>query len=709
MLNKYLQLKKELIDASESYYYSSNEPIMTDAQYDQKFLELQAIEKEHPEWVAPDSPTQSPGVSIKKQTKFNTAKHSHPMLSLKTETDYSEQGAVAFDVRIKVALDMVNVDYYVEPKFDGLGLDLKYVKGKLVQALTRGDGEYGEDLTANAMMISDIPKTLKQYDDYKSPPELLIVRGEVLMFKEVFVELNRQKVLNDEKEYSNTRNAAAGAMRQLDPLKTKERKLNFYTYQLVEIKGYCEDLPTHNHQLNLLNELGLPICRDNSFIYNLDQLIKYHDSVNKFRASLPYDIDGVVYKVNDLKLQKKLGFSGREPKWAVAHKFAAEEKITRLLAIDIQVGRTGKLTPVARLQPVFVGGVIVTNVTLHNENEIIKKDLNIGDMVIVRRAGDVIPEIVGVASSDNTSKKIPFKMPDHCPVCNSPTFREEGEVDYRCIGTLVCSAQKKYTILHFIQKGAVEIKGVGESLIDQLLEKGCIYNIADLYNLGLMSINNTLSVSNYEDLIKTLPLTKKHQLALDTLMKLDRMGSKNAENIYRSIHESKHTTLKKFIYGLGIRHAGEGTAKRLVEHYGSLEKIMSATKDDLMSVKDIGPIVGTSVYNFFNDPANINVIKLLKLSGIYWDDEIKNIAPNEYCGLNIVLTGTFSTMSREIVKAKLEVLGANITGSVGKSTNLVIAGPGAGSKLTNALKLGIRIINESELIESLKDLTFHHF
>ena len=706
MLNEYLSLKKQLIDASESYYYSANEPIMIDSQYDEKFLQLQAIEKEHPEWITLDSPTQSPGASIQKQKKFNTAKHSHPMLSLKTETDFTEQGAISFLNRIKELTSQDNIIFYCEPKFDGLGIDLKYVNGKLVQALTRGDGETGEDVTANVRMISDIPKVLSVY--YDNPqPELLIVRGEILMFKEVFRELNELRKALDQKEYSNTRNAAAGAVRQLDPLKTKERKLNFFAYALIEIKNYTLSQASHTKQMMLLEKFGFPICNINWLIWREEyarNLIDYHPYINSIRHQLPYDIDGVVYKVDDLELQKKLGFSGREPKWAVAHKFAAEEKVTKLLAIDIQVGRTGKLTPVARLQPVFVGGVTVTNVTLHNESEVIKKDLYVGDMVTVRRAGDVIPEIVRMTSSDDTSKKIPFKMPDHCPVCQSPTIREEGEIDHRCTGTLICPAQRKYSILHFIQKGAVEIKGVGESIIDQLLEKGYIHNVVDLYNLGLMSINTKFSVSDYNDSIKTLSVIKKHQLALDTLMRLDRMGPKNAENIYKAIHESKHTTLKKFIYGLGIRHAGEGTAKRLVNHYGSLEKIMSATKEDLISIKDIGLIVGASVYNFFNNPINVETINLLKLSGIHWDEEFKNIQPSKYCGLNIVLTGSFINVSREQLKTALEKLGANVTGSVSKNTNLVIAGPGAGQKLKDAQKYNIKTIDELTITNDLKEI-----
>lgn len=716
MLNhdQYIALVKELNKASESYYYST--PIMTDATFDEKFIQLSEIENEHPNWIDPYSPTHSVGAAVCESKGFKKVLHSHPMLSLKTETDYTEQGAIAFDKRVKGELGVDYVEYFLEHKYDGLGLDLKYVDGKLVQALTRGDGEVGEDVTENAKMIDDIPNKLTPLSG--SIPSLLVVRGEVVMRKDVMADLNIQRLLKGEKEYVNTRNAAAGAIRQLDPNETKKRKLNFFVYSLVEIVGMWEDLPNHNLQLNALSILGFNQNENNWHIWRdhrgeHHKLVDYHPHTVKYRHLLPYDIDGVVYKVNSIEQQKKLGFSGREPKWALAHKFPAEEKETIVLAIDVQVGRTGKLTPVARLQPVFVGGCFVTNVTLHNESEIHRKDIRVGDTVIVRRAGDVIPEIVGpINFESNKSRQNLFYMPEQCPVCNSLTHREESEADHRCTGGLICIAQTKASIAHFTQRKAVEVSGLGESLIEQLVDKGLVKNIVELYALGVTA---WLSPSVLKKEVDQLGPIECKRLMIEKLMGLDKMALKSATNLAQAIEASKQTTLRKFLFGLGIRHAGEGTAKRLVNHFGPLDKIMSASMEDLLAVKDIGPIVANSVYTFFRNEQNQLLINRLIVLGITWPDVVPKensetvINPRTFAGLNIVLTGTLKTMTREEAAARLETLGANITSSVTKDTDVLIAGPGAGSKLAKAEKLGIKIIDEETMINSLKGLTFTFF
>jgi len=696
MTDKYNSLIEELKQAAEAYYYAEK-LIMSDWQYDEKYIELQEIEKAHPEWIRPDSPTQSPGAVLKTHKVFKSVKHSHPMLSLKTETDFTPVGAYAFNDRVIALLNSKDtVEYVAELKFDGLGVDLRYENGNLVQALTRGDGVTGEDVTENVKMIRCIPKHIFSNDN-SDTPKLLIVRGEVYMSKDSFKCLNELQIKESKPSYINPRNAAAGALRVLDPMVTFKRNLSFFVYTLIDSD---KKFKTHFDSLSyLLNYLNFPVCTHTKICKGPAELAQFHKQVELDRSELPFEIDGVVYKVNDLELQNKLGFISREPKWAVAHKFPAQEKETKLLAIDIQVGRTGKLTPVARLEPVFVGGATITNVTLHNESEVIRKNLHVGDTVIVRRAGDVIPEITGSINPDNTVPD--FKMPSTCPACGSLTSKEEEEADYRCTGALICPAQIKYSILHFIQKSAVEIKGVGESLIDQLLQRGIISNIVDIYNLGVSQLCLKEKIT-YDQAVKTLSSIKRHQLALDTLMQLDRMGLRSAENIIRAINESKQTTLRKFLFGLGIRHAGEGTAKRLVEHFTTLENIINASKEQLISVKDIGDIVGSSVYSFFHNTDNLETISRLRNIGIYWNDETE-IKQNLFSNLNIVLTGSFETMSRQELKDKLISLGATVQSSVGKNTQLVIAGENAGSKLTDAMKLNIKVIKEKTLNEYLNN------
>jgi len=698
MLDKYNTLKNELKKAAENYYYS-DKLLMSDYDYDEKFHELQNMEAKWPEFTAEDSPTLNPGADISKQKMFISKKHSHPMLSLKTETDHTVAGAHSFVCRIMAELNTQNpIEYVTEPKFDGLGISLLYENGALVQALTRGDGEYGEDVTENVKMVSDVPKFLWQIGDEKVP-HVLIVRGEIYMSKESFIELNNEQVKIQAKPYVNTRNAAAGALRVLDPMVTYKRKLGFFAYTLVDVtKGFGK--ATHYDSLMYLKQYGFPICGYIERHWSAEALADYHQRMETIRPTLPYDIDGVVYKVNSLDLQYKLGYISREPKWAVAHKYPAEEKTTEVLAIDIQVGRTGKLTPVARLKPVFVGGATITNVTLHNESEIHRKGIRVGDTVLVRRAGDVIPEIVESIARD-PNNTVPFIMPTKCPVCGSDAVKEAGEADYRCTGGLVCPAQLKASIIHFTQKGAVEVKGLGESLIDYLVDNKIVNNIVDIYSLGAWKLATEEKI-DFEKTISMSP-TKLQQLALDTLLNVDRLGEKSANNILKAISDSKVTTLKKFIIGLGIRHANEGTAKRLVNHFGTLDKIMNATEAELMSVKDIGPIVAKSVFTFFRQQANRDVIRRLMFLGITWEESVCEIKANPYKGLNIVLTGSFATTRQEL-KNKLESLGANMASSVGKSTQLVIAGPGAGSKLADANRLGIKVIDEKTLMETLNSL-----
>lgn len=669
---RYITLLDELRVANESYYYAR--PVMTDYEYDTKYIKLQELEKRYPEIISVDSPTQRPGVSPKVQKTFTTAKHSHPMLSLKTETDYSATGAHLFHSRILEQLDTDEaIEYCAELKFDGLGVSLRYENGNLVQALTRGDGEYGEDITENVKMIRCIPKILLTPTG-DIPTGALVVRGEIYMGKESFANLNREQASKGEKLYSNPRNAAAGSVRVLDPSVTFSRNLSFYAYTLVQSDKV---FTTHYESLMYLQSLCFPVCEYTELYRGVEGLVYFHDKVAVLRESLDVEIDGVVYKVNDLELQDKLGYISREPKWAVAHKYPAQEKQTKLLAIDIQVGRTGKLTPVARLEPIFVGGVTVTSVTLHNEDETIRKDIRVGDIVIVRRAGDVIPEIS--ESLPTTEKRGPeFSMPKICPVCGSPTVKEVEEADYRCTGGMKCSAQVKGGIMHFIQRSAMNIKGLGESMIDQLLLLGLIKNPVDLYKL-----------------------LEHREQSIQILSRIEGMGNKSATKILDAIEQSKETTLEKFLFALGIRYAGQGTAKRLVEHFKILEGITSATLVDILSVRDIGPTVGNSVYTYFQDKSNLSVIKSLQTLGVHWQKK-EVLHDNYFSGKNIVITGTLFSMTRDMLKTRLEALGAIISDSVGKRTDLVIAGPKAGSKLMHATTLNIPIIDETTLLEKLK-------
>jgi DNA ligase (NAD+) len=662
-------------------YYVLDEPTIPDAEYDKLFVELQNLESTHPELRLPDSPTQR--VGGKAMAEFATVKHVVPMLSIRTETDTEASGAESFDTRIRKELGLndsdAEVEYVAELKFDGLAMSLRYEKGVLVQAATRGDGEYGEDVTHNIRTIGQIPLKLPA-----TAPDVLEVRGEVYMRRDDFDALNerqRSKIaagVKGEKTFVNPRNAAAGAVRQLDPAIAAQRPLSFFAYGVGAVSGIDSNAApwkTHFELLETLKKWGFPVQAAVSIASGAMQLTAFHQKINNERDSLPFDIDGVVYKVNSLALQQKLGFVSREPRWAVAHKYPAQEQLTTVLAIEVQVGRTGKLTPVAKLAPVFVGGVTVTNATLHNEDEARRKDVRVGDTVIVRRAGDVIPEVVSVLLEKRQSDAPIFTMPHVCPVCDSVAVREEGEADYRCTGGLFCSAQRKQAILHFAQKRAVEVDGLGEKLVDQMVEAGIVRTLPDLYNLGLT-----------------------------TLSQLDRMADKSAQNILIALQNSKQTTLPRFLYGLGIRHVGEATAKALVKHFGKLDSIMNASLDQLTQVADVGPIVALSLRTFFDQAHNREVVEQLRACGITWaEGEPSRLAMLALTGKTFVITGTLPTLGREELKEMLETAGGKVAGSVSKKTHYLVAGSDAGSKLDKARELEITILDEAGVLALLND------
>ncbi|HPH12796.1 MAG TPA: NAD-dependent DNA ligase LigA [Burkholderiaceae bacterium] len=660
-------------------YYVLDEPQVPDAEYDRLFRELQAIEDAHPELITPDSPTQR--VGGKPLDAFASVRHAVPMLSIRTETDTEASGAQNFDARVRRELglgeDAPLVEYVAEPKFDGLAMNLRYVRGVLVQAATRGDGETGEDVTQNIRTVGQIPLRLPS-----DAPPVLEVRGEVYMRRDDFEALNerqREKIaqgMKGEKTFVNPRNAAAGAVRQLDPAIAAQRPLSFFAYGLGEITPAEQggpDFKTHFEMLGTLKSWGFPVSALVNIARGATELIAYHQRVGQQRDSLGFDIDGVVYKVNSTALQRQMGFVTREPRWAVAHKYPAQEQLTTVLGIEVQVGRTGKLTPVAKLAPVFVGGVTVTNATLHNEDEARRKDVRVGDTVIVRRAGDVIPEVVSVLIDKRVADASVFTMPRECPVCGSAAVREEGEADYRCTGGLFCSAQRKQAILHFAQRRAVEVEGLGDKLVDQLVDADIIKTLPDLYRLGFAS-----------------------------LAALDRMADKSAQNIVDALEKSKRTTLPRFLFGLGIRHIGEATAKALASHFGKLDVIMDATPEQLLEVADVGPIVAQSLRTFFDQPHNREVVEQLRACGVTWEEgEPAAITPKSLAGKTFVITGTLPTLSRDEAKDMLEAAGAKVAGSVSKKTSYVLAGAEAGSKLDKALELGVAVIDEAGLKEML--------
>ncbi|WP_374521460.1 NAD-dependent DNA ligase LigA [Hydrogenophaga sp.] len=664
-------------------YYTLDAPEIPDAEYDRLFRELQAIEAAHPELLTPDSPTQRVGGAVLKS--LPSVRHAVPMLSIRTETDTEATGAAAFDGRIRRELGLAEgdgpVEYVAELKFDGLAMSLRYERGVLVQAATRGDGESGEDVTHNVRTIGQIPLRIDGAAATAGDPvpAVLEVRGEVYMRRDDFEALNerqRQKIAagaKGEKTFVNPRNAAAGAVRQLDSGIAAQRPLSFFAYGLGEVVGDQRAPDTQFGWLMRLKAWGFPVAEQTAVCRGADELVAFHQRIGAQRDQLPYDIDGVVYKVNSLALQQQLGFVTREPRWAVAHKYPAQEQLTTVLAIDVQVGRTGKLTPVAKLAPVFVGGVTVTNATLHNEDEARRKDVRVGDTVIVRRAGDVIPEVVSVLLDKREGEPPVFTMPHECPVCGSAAVREEGEVDYRCTGGLFCAAQRKQAILHYAQRRAVDIEGLGDKLVEQLVDAGVVNTLPDLYKLGFTA-----------------------------LASLERMADKSAQNVLDALAKSKTTTLPRFLFGLGIRHVGEATAKDLARHFGSLDRLLDASVDELLQVNDVGPVVAQSIRTFFDQPHNREVVEQLRAAGVSWPEgEPAERAPQPLLGKTFVLTGTFPTLKRDEAKAMLEAAGAKVAGSVSKKTDYVVAGEEAGSKLDKAQELGVAVIDEAQMLALL--------
>ena len=672
-------------------YYVQDAPTVPDAEYDRAYRELQALEAAHPGLITPYSPTQRVIGAV--MDGLAPVRHAVPMLSIHTETDTEATGAQAFDARVRRELGLSDADpaieYVAEPKFDGLAMSLRYENGRLVQAATRGDGEVGEDVTHNVRTIRQIPLTLPE-----GVPPLLEVRGEVYMRRADFDALNERQREQGGKTFVNPRNAAAGAVRQLDSGITAQRPLSFFAYGLGAITPPAEGGPvfrTHYEMLQTLKSWGFPVAAQVQIAVGASELVAFHQQVGASRDALPYDIDGVVYKVNSLQLQRDLGFKTREPRWAVAHKYPAQEMATRIEGIDVQVGRTGKLTPVARLAPVFVGGVTVTNATLHNLFEIRKKGVRVGDQVIVRRAGDVIPEVVGVmppegaglalgrpggiAVPGHRTVYVPnFKMPKTCPVCGSDVVREKGEANHRCTGGLFCPAQRKEAILHFAARRAMDIEGLGDKLVDQLVDANVIRTLPDLYRLGLTS-----------------------------LIALDRMAEKSAQNVLAALEKSKQTTLPRFLFGLGLRHVGEATAKDLARHFGTLDAIMDASVEQLLQVPDVGPVVARSLHTFFQQPHNREVVEQLRACGVTWPEGAPaERAPQVLAGKTVVLTGTLPTLSRDAAKDMLEAAGAKVAGSVSKKTSYVVAGEDAGSKLARAQELGVPVLDEAGMLALLQ-------
>jgi DNA ligase (NAD+) len=673
---------REQLNRHAHRYYVLDEPTIPDAEYDKLFQELQAIEAAHPELLTPDSPTQRVLGTV--LDGFAVVRHTVPMLSIRTETDTEASGAVTFDARVRRELELGEsappVEYAAELKFDGLAINLRYEHGVLVQAATRGDGEKGEDVTQNIRTIGQIPLRL-----IGVAAPVLEVRGEVYMRRADFDAMNeRQRELiaqgaKNEKTFVNPRNAAAGAVRQLDPAIAARRPLSFFAYGLGDVQGWAVPA-THSALLDAIAAMGLPVCGDRAVVRGAEGLVAFHRAMGEKRDALPFDIDGVVYKVNSLALQQRLGFVSREPRWAVAHKYPAQEQMTTVRGIEIQVGRTGKLTPVAKLAPVFVGGTTVSNATLHNEDETRRKDVRIGDTVIVRRAGDVIPEVVGVVLERRPADAgEPFdlykRLDGKCPICGSAITREEGEVDWRCSGGLFCPAQRKQAILHFAQRRALDIEGLGDKLVDQLVDGGLIRTLPELYTLGLAKLSE-----------------------------LERMGEKSAVNLLAGLQASKRTTLARFLYGLGIRHVGETTAKDLAKHFGGIDRVMNASLEQLLEVNDVGPVVAQSIRTFFDQPHNREVVEQLRAAGLAWEENdgtALDAAPKPLAGKTFVLTGTLPTLTRDDAKDRIEAAGGKVSGSVSKKTHYVVAGDEAGSKLDKAQELGVPVIDEAALLALL--------
>ncbi|WP_255698792.1 NAD-dependent DNA ligase LigA [Polynucleobacter sp. IMCC30063] len=663
LAERYRWLQLELARLEHAYYVL-DAPLVPDSEYDRLYREMLDIELMHPQWVRPDSLSQRVGgVAL---SDFKSVQHAVPMLSLNNAFELKE--LEAFERRCREGLHLQQVEFAGELKFDGLAISLRYENGVLVRAATRGDGANGEDVTANIRTIRAIPLHLLG----KSIPTVLEVRGEVFMYLRDFERMNQLAAELGEKEFANPRNAAAGSLRQLDSKITARRPLSFFAYGLGELIPNSWLPATHRELLDRYIELGLPVCPERRLLNSVKEMLAFYDEVGTKRANLPYDIDGVVYKVNSFAEQNQLGFVSRAPRFALAHKYPAQEALTTVLGIDVQVGRTGAITPVARLAPVEVGGVTVTNATLHNEDEVRRKDVRIGDTVVVRRAGDVIPEVVAVLPERRPKKTAQFVMPKRCPVCDSHIERLADEAIARCSGGLFCGAQRKQALLHFAQRRAMDIEGLGEKIVDQLVDLNIVRTPADLYRLGFNALAN-----------------------------LERMGEKSADNLIQAIEQSRKTSLARFIFALGIRHVGETTAKDLAAHYGNMSALMAASAEELLTIHDVGPVVADSIESFMAEAHNREVIEQLLASGMQLSVTEKTLNA-AVAGKTFVLTGTLPSLSREDAKAMLEKAGAKVAGSVSAKTNYVVAGADAGSKLAKAEELGLAVIDEAEMLALLR-------
>lgn len=665
---KKIQALRQAINEHNYRYYVLDNPTISDAEYDQLMHELQTLETQYPSLITPDSPTQRVGASPSKA--FQQVHHEIPMLSL--ENAFDDDAVVAFNRRVCERLGIEeNVQYVCEPKLDGVAVSIIYEQGVLVQAATRGDGTTGEDVTENVRTIRNVPLRLRG-DNY---PPILEVRGEVYIPKKDFLEFNAQAKIHGEKTFVNPRNAASGCLRQLDPKVTHRRPLKIFCYGLGKIDwGAIPDC--HSDILEEILKWGLPVSSDRAVVNGIAGCLDYYKRMNKKREKLPYEIDGVVYKVNQKKLQDKLGFVSRAPRWAIAHKFPAQEQFTKILAVEFQVGRTGALTPVARLEPIFVGGATVSNATLHNMDEIQRKDVRVGDTVVVRRAGDVIPEVVAVILDRRPAQTNKVTLPKKCPICHSEIIKPEGEAIARCSGGLFCPAQRKEAIKHFASRRAMDIEGLGDKLVEQLVDQEYITHIADLY-----------------------------LLTQDRLSKLDRMGDKSAAKLLLAIEKSKSTTLPRFLYALGIRDVGEATAQNLANYFGNLEKIMLASEEQLQETPDVGPIVAANIATFFRQMHNCEIIKKLQKAGVHWQDiKISEKKSQPLAGQTFVLTGTLSNMTRDEAKARLQALGAKVAGSVSKNTAYLVVGESPGSKLKEAEKLHIPVLDEDSLLKLIQSI-----
>lgn len=660
------QLKKELNYHSYRYHVL-DEPEISDAKYDKLYAELVAIESEHPEWITVDSPTQR--VGAEPIAGFKQVKHEIPMLSL--ENAFDQNDFEKFDQRLRDKLGVKIMEYAVEPKLDGLAVSLRYENGILVSAATRGDGSSGEDITHNARTIASIP--LKLISD--KPPELFEVRGEVFMPHKGFAALNKQAEKKGEKLFVNPRNAAAGSLRQLDPRITAVRPLQFIAYGLGLVKG-GPDFENYSDTIAAISALGLPISPEFKVVKGVKQSIDYYQNLLSRRGQLAYEIDGIVYKVNSLSAQKKLGFVSRAPRWAIAFKFPAQEEVTIINDIQVQVGRTGALTPVAKLEPVFVGGVTVSNVSLHNQDEIDRKDIRKGDTVVIRRAGDVIPQVVSVIQSKRKKGARRFKLPNKCPECGSAVERLENEAVIRCTGGAnFCPAQRREGLRHFAMRKAMNIEGFGDKLIEQLEAKSLVKNVADIY-----------------------------RLSVDDLAGLERMGQKSAQNVLEEIEKSKKTTFARFLFALGIREVGESSAQLLASHFKSLDDLMQATVEDLQAIEDIGPVMAKNIFDYFKNVQNRKIIEQLLKVGVSWENSV--VKPGKisehFKDKTFVLTGTLSAMTRDQAKQEIISRGGKVSGSLSKKTDALIAGEKAGSKLSKAQTLGVKVMSEEEFLRRLK-------